>query len=35
LLKRNLTDVFGENDPVRRRAAIEEGAADKAEDLAR
>ena len=24
LLKRNLTDVFGENDPVRRRAAIEE-----------
>ena len=24
LLKRNLKDVFGENDPVRRRAAIEE-----------
>jgi SnoaL-like domain len=24
LLKRNLTDVFGESDPVRRRAAIEE-----------
>jgi hypothetical protein len=24
LLKRNLTDVFGENDPVRRRAAIGE-----------
>ena len=24
LLKRNLTDVFGENDPVRRRVAIEE-----------
>ena len=24
LLKRNLTDVFGENDPMRRRAAIEE-----------
>ncbi len=24
LLRRNLTDVFGENDPVRRRAAIEE-----------
>jgi hypothetical protein len=24
LLKRNLTDVFGENDPVRRRAAIDE-----------
>ena len=24
LLKRNLADVFGENDPVRRRAAIEE-----------
>jgi hypothetical protein len=24
LLKRNLQDVFGENDPVRRRAAIEE-----------
>src|SRR5215470_12228085 len=24
LLKRNLTDVFGENDPARRRAAIEE-----------
>ena len=24
LLKRNLHDVFGENDPVRRRAAIDE-----------
>ena len=24
LLLRNLSDVFGENDPVRRRAAIEE-----------
>src|SRR5258705_9818834 len=24
LLTRNLSDVFGENDPVRRRAAIEE-----------
>lgn len=24
LLKRNLQDVFGENDPVRRRAAIDE-----------
>jgi SnoaL-like domain len=24
LLKRNLQDVFGENDPARRRAAIEE-----------
>lgn len=24
LLRRNLTDVFGENDPVRRRAAIDE-----------
>ena len=24
LLKRNLTEVFGQNDPVRRRAAIEE-----------
>jgi len=24
LLLRNLTDVFGENDPVRRRAVIEE-----------
>lgn len=23
LLLRNLSDVFGENDPVRRRAAIE------------
>ena len=24
LLLRNLSDVFGENDPVRRRAAIDE-----------
>jgi hypothetical protein len=24
LLKRNLQDVFGENDPARRRAAIDE-----------
>jgi hypothetical protein len=28
LLTRNLTDVFGENDPARRRAAIDEIFAD-------